>query len=100
MSFLKFAFDEVNEMARTLETSGGRMKNASKGMSQTDSNEIGHEALRSACNDFADSWDYGFGQLSKMTKDVSKFSKKAAEEFEKLDRQLYEQLTKAGKKDG
>ncbi|MEU8348955.1 MULTISPECIES: hypothetical protein [unclassified Streptomyces] len=99
MSFLRFAGDEVLEMAGTLETSGGRMKGASKGMAGTDSSHIGHSDLQSACDDFADSWDYGFGQLSKLTEGVSKFAKKAAEEFGKLDQKLAAELQKAKKGD-
>lgn len=95
MSFLKFAGDEVKEMAHALETGGGQMKQASKGMKNADATQIGHEGLQSACDDFADSWDYGFGQLSKITKGVSKFANKAAEEFAKLDQKLYDDLTKA-----
>nr|WP_223189811.1 hypothetical protein [Streptomyces sp. TRM68416] len=79
-------------MARTLETSGGRMKDASKEMSNADSTQLGHTDLKSACDDFASSWDYGFGQLSKMTKGISKFANKAAEEFLKLDQKLYQEL--------
>uniref|UniRef100_A0AAU3HVT3 Excreted virulence factor EspC, type VII ESX diderm n=1 Tax=Streptomyces sp. NBC_01393 TaxID=2903851 RepID=A0AAU3HVT3_9ACTN len=94
MSFLKFAGDAVKEMAGTLETSGGQMKSASKEMKHADSSQIGHNGLESACDDFADSWDYGFGQLSKLTKDVSKFANKAAEEFTKLDQKLYDELKK------
>ncbi|MCX4910542.1 hypothetical protein [Streptomyces sp. NBC_00878] len=96
MSFLKFAGDEVLEMAGTLETSGGQMKSASKEMKHADSKQIGHGGLESACDDFADSWDYGFGELSKLTKGVSKFAKKAADEFRKLDDKLYDELKKAG----
>lgn len=44
MSFLKFASDEVKEMASTLESSGGRMKGASKEMSRADAKAIGHGA--------------------------------------------------------
>lgn len=95
MSFLKFASDEVKEMASTLESSGGRMKGASKEMSRADAKAIGHGGLESACDEFADSWDYGFGQLSKLTKGVSKYANKAADEFEKLDKALYDELRKA-----
>ncbi|MFJ3711260.1 hypothetical protein [Streptomyces sp. NPDC090053] len=94
MSFLRFAGDEVKEMARTLESSGGQMKQASKKISGTDSSQIGHVGLQSACEDFAHSWDYGFGQLSKLTKGVSKFAHTAAEEFAKLDQKLYDELKK------
>ncbi|MEV7892154.1 hypothetical protein ACWD3I_48780 [Streptomyces sp. NPDC002817] len=94
MSFLKFASDEVLAMAGTLETSGGQMKSASKEMKHADSAQFGHRGLESACDDFADSWDYGFGQLSKLTKGVSKFAKKASEEFAKLDQTLYDELKK------
>jgi hypothetical protein len=100
MSFLKFASDEVKAMAHTLETGGGQMKRASKGMSNADATQIGHGELQAACDDFAESWDYGFGQLSKITKGVSKFANKAAEEFTKLDQKLYDELKKAGKGDG
>ncbi|WP_434599727.1 hypothetical protein [Streptomyces sp. A5-4] len=95
MSFLKFASDEVKEMAGTLEKSGGQMKTASKEMSGADSAQIGHSGLQSACDDFSDSWDYGFGQLSKLTKGVEKFAIKASEEFLKLDQKLYDELKKA-----
>ncbi|MGB8943713.1 MAG: hypothetical protein WCD21_26300 [Streptomyces sp.] len=94
MSFLKFAGDEVREMAQALENSGGSMKGASKEMAGTDSSKIGHSGLHSACDEFADSWDYGFGKLSKLTKGVSKFANKASEEFEKLDQKLYDELKK------
>jgi hypothetical protein len=94
LSFLKFAGDAVKEMAGTLETSGGQMKSASKEMKHADSSQIGHSGLESACDAFADSWDYGFGQLSKLTKGVSKFADKAAEEFTKLDQKLYDELKK------
>ncbi|MFC8085404.1 hypothetical protein [Streptomyces sp. NPDC057340] len=94
MSFLRFASDEVLGMAGTLETSGGQMKSASKEMKHADSKQIGHGGLESACDDFADSWDYGFGQLSKLTKGVSKFAKKSSEEFTKLDQKLYDELKK------
>ncbi|WP_328687856.1 hypothetical protein OHA74_54380 [Streptomyces phaeochromogenes] len=94
MSFLKFAGDEVLEMAGALENSGGQMKSASKEMKHADAAQIGHGGLESACDDFADSWDYGFGQLSKLTQGVSKFAKKAAEEFRKLDDKLYDELKK------
>ncbi|MFC7896383.1 hypothetical protein [Streptomyces sp. NPDC057381] len=96
MSFLKFFSDDVKEMARTLENSGSRMKEASKQMSQADSSQVGHSGLQSACDDFADSWDYGFGQLSKLTKGVSKFANKASEEFLKMDQALYDELEKSG----
>ncbi|MET9354100.1 hypothetical protein ABZY14_14060 [Streptomyces sp. NPDC006617] len=95
MSFLRFAEDEVKDMAGKLETSGSHMKSASKEMKDADTKEVGHKGLESACDDFADSWDYGFGQLSKITKGVSKFANKAAEEFIKLDRKLYDELQKA-----
>ncbi|MFC9058126.1 hypothetical protein ACGF3J_38180 [Streptomyces sp. NPDC048171] len=94
MSFLRFASDEVLGMAGTLETSGGQMKSASKEMKHADSKQVGHSGLESACDDFADSWDYGFGQLSKLTKGVSKFAKKTSEEFTKLDQKLYDELKK------
>ncbi|MFC8871339.1 hypothetical protein ACFUAC_27420 [Streptomyces sp. NPDC057148] len=94
MSFLRFASDEVMGMAGTLETSGGQMKSASKEMKHADSKQMGHSGLESACDDFADSWDYGFGQLSKVTKGVSKFAKKASEEFTKLDQKLYDEVKK------
>ncbi|MCL7366330.1 hypothetical protein ABZ687_07090 [Streptomyces ardesiacus] len=94
MSFLRFASDEVLGMAGTLETSGGQMKSASKEMKHADSKQIGHAGLESACDDFADSWDYGFGQLSKLTKGVSKFAKKSSEEFTKLDQKLNDELKK------
>lgn len=81
-------------MAGTLETSGGQMKSASKDMKHADSRQIGHSGLESACDDFADSWDYGFGQLSKLTKGVSKFAKKTSEEFAKLDQKLNDELKK------
>ncbi|MGW0827452.1 hypothetical protein [Streptomyces sp. NPDC002845] len=92
MSFLRFYSDDVKEMARTLENSGGRMKEASKEMSRADSSQVGHTDLQSACDDFADSWDYGFGQLSKLTKGISKFANKASEEFLKLDQKLHDEL--------
>lgn len=100
MSFLRFATDEVKDMAGKLETSGGQMKSASKEMKDADTQQIGHKSLESACDDFADSWDYGFGQLSKLTKGVSKFANKAAEEFAKLDQKLYDELKKAGENKG
>lgn len=81
-------------MAGTLETSGGQMKSASEEMKHADSKQVGHSGLESACDDFADSWDYGFGQLSKLTKGVSKFAKKTSEEFTKLDQKLYDELKK------
>ncbi|MGX1911920.1 hypothetical protein ACWIID_24100 [Streptomyces phaeochromogenes] len=98
MSFLRFFSDDVKEMARTLENSGGRMKEASKEMSRADSSQVGHTGLQSACDDFAESWDYGFGQLSKLTKGVSKFANKASEEFLKLDQKLYDELKKSAEK--
>ncbi|MGW3237013.1 hypothetical protein ACWF8U_03075 [Streptomyces olivaceus] len=70
------------------------MKSASKDMKHADSRQIGHSGLESACDDFADSWDYGFGQLSKLTKGVSKFAKKTSEEFAKLDQKLNDELKK------
>ncbi|WP_419999269.1 hypothetical protein [Streptomyces boninensis] len=100
MSFLRFMTDEVKQMAGTLETGGSQMKDASKNMKYADTKEIGHEAMESACDDFADSWDYGFGQLSKLTKGVSKFANKAAEEFAKLDQKLYDELVNASKGEG
>ncbi|WP_199850407.1 hypothetical protein [Streptomyces sp. CMB-StM0423] len=96
MSFLRFAYDEVREMARTLEESGSRMKSASKEMTRADASRIGHEELHAACDDFAGSWDYGFGQLSKMTKGVSSFTNTAADEFAKLDEKLYNELMGKG----
>ncbi|OSC72279.1 hypothetical protein CJI59_09990 [Streptomyces sp. Alain-F2R5] len=98
MSFLKFFSDDVKEMARTLENSGGRMKEASKEMSRADSSQVGPSELQSACDDFAGSWDYGFGQLSKLTKGVSKFANKASDEFLKMDQALYDELKKSGSK--
>ncbi|CAL9522335.1 hypothetical protein [Streptomyces sp. NPDC057340] len=95
MSFLRFAEDEVKDMASKLETSGGHMKSASKAMKDADTKEVGHKGLEAACDDFANSWDYGFGQLSKLTKGVSKFANKAATEFTKLDQKLYDELQKA-----
>ncbi|MGW0823028.1 hypothetical protein [Streptomyces sp. NPDC002845] len=98
MSFLRFAGAEVREMSRKLETGGGHMKSASKKMSAADATQIGHSELQTACDDFADSWDYGFGQLSKMTKGVSKFAKHAADTFDELDQKLRDELRKAGEK--
>ncbi|WP_411099253.1 hypothetical protein [Streptomyces sp. x-45] len=98
MSFLKFFSDDVKEMARTLENSGGRMKEASQEMKRADSSQVGHSGLQSACDDFADSWDYGFGQLSKLTEGVSKFANKASEEFLKMDQALYDELKKSATK--
>ncbi|MEV7218911.1 hypothetical protein AB0N98_03420 [Streptomyces sp. NPDC093681] len=95
MSFLKFAEDEVKDMAGNLETSGSHMRSASREMKDADTKEMGHHGLESACNDFADSWDYGFGQLSKITKGVSKFANKVADEFTKLDQKLYDELQKS-----
>ncbi|WP_432129827.1 hypothetical protein [Streptomyces tendae] len=100
MSFLKFAEAEVKDMATKLETSGGHMKSASKEMKSADTKQVGHSGLESACDDFADSWDYGFGQLSKFTKGVSKFANKAAEEFAKLDQKLDDELRKAREEKG
>ncbi|MFJ6070001.1 hypothetical protein ACIQFU_04025 [Streptomyces sp. NPDC093065] len=85
-------------MARKLETGGGHMKGASKKMATTDATQIGHGDLQKACDDFSDSWDYGFGQLSKMTKGVSKFAKHAADTFDELDQKLRDDLKNAGKK--
>ncbi|WP_406171109.1 hypothetical protein [Streptomyces sp. NBC_00996] len=82
-------------MARNLETGGGHMKSASKKMSAADAARIGHSELQTACDDFADSWNYGFGQLSKMTKGVSKFAKNAADKFDELDQKLRDELKKA-----
>ncbi|MET8898887.1 MULTISPECIES: hypothetical protein [unclassified Streptomyces] len=98
MSFLKFFSDDVKEMARTLEDSGGRMKEASQEMARADSSQVGDSGLQSACDDFADSWDYGFGQLSKLTKGVSKFANKASDEFLKMDQALYDELKKSAAK--
>lgn len=95
MSFLRFASDEVLEMARTLENSGGHMKSASKNMSRSEASQVGTPEMHSACDEFADSWDYGFGQLSKMTKGISKYANKVSEEFTKLDNKLYDELQKA-----
>lgn len=100
MFFLKFAEAEVKDMAAKLETSGGHMKSASKEMKSADTKQVGHSGLESACDDFADSWDYGFGQLSKITKGVSKFANKAAEEFAELDQKLYDELRKAREEKG
>lgn len=41
-------------------------KSASKAMKDAGTKETGHRGLESACDDFANSWDYGFGQLSKL----------------------------------
>ncbi|MFB6772967.1 hypothetical protein ACFVGX_13385 [Streptomyces sp. NPDC127113] len=98
MSFLKFFSDDVKEMARTLEDSGGRMKEASQEMARADSSQVGDSGLQSACDDFAESWDYGFGQLSKLTKGVSKFANKASDEFLKMDQALYDELKKSAAK--
>lgn len=98
MSFLKFATTEVQGMARTLESSGARMKGASKQMQGCDASAIGHYQLQSACDEFTDSWDYGFGQLSKMTKGVSKFVNTAAKELTKTDEKLAKELKNAGHK--
>lgn len=76
------------------------MKSASKEMKSADTKQVGHSGLESACDDFADSWDYGFGQLSKITKGVSKFANKAAEEFAELDQKLYDELRKAREEKG
>ncbi|MBD2817473.1 hypothetical protein ACIO5Z_28045 [Streptomyces rochei] len=100
MSFLRFAEDEVKDMASKLETSGSHMKSASKAMKDAGTKEIGHKGLESACDDFANSWDYGFGQLSKLTKGVSKFADKAAAEFAKLDQKLYGELQKSREGEG
>ncbi|MFF7193125.1 hypothetical protein ACFZAM_05440 [Streptomyces sp. NPDC008079] len=100
MSFLRFAGDEVKDMARKLETSGDQMKSASKEMKHANTKEIGHSGLESACDDFADSWDYGFGQLSKLTQGVSEFANQAAGEFAKIDQKLLDELKKAGEGGG
>ncbi|MFG2313513.1 hypothetical protein [Streptomyces tendae] len=101
MSFLKFFSADVKEMAKTLENSGRRMKEASQEMKRADSSQVGYAELQSACDDcddFADSWDYGFGQLSKLTKGVSKFANKASEEFLTMDQSLYDELKKTAAK--
>ncbi|MFE4409920.1 hypothetical protein [Streptomyces sp. NPDC056821] len=100
MSFLRFASDEVKDMAGKLEASGSHMKSASKEMKHADTKEVGSKSLESACDDFADSWDYGFGQLSKLTKGISKFATKASKEFDKLDQGLYDELHKSRESKG
>ncbi|MFY1678829.1 hypothetical protein [Streptomyces sp. WMMC905] len=92
MSFLRFSSDEVKEMARTLESGGDDLRRASKAMTRADSGRLGHDGLRSACDAFAESWDHGFGRLSKLTKGVSRFADEASEEFLELDRRLCDEV--------
>lgn len=100
MSFLRFFGDEVKGIARTLATSGEHMQGASKEMQRTDSSQLGHPALHSACDDFADSWHYGFGQLGKATKGISDFADKASDEFQKMDQKLSDDLRKKSQDGG
>ncbi|MBW1601180.1 hypothetical protein JJV70_03490 [Streptomyces sp. JJ66] len=98
MSFFKFATDEVKGMARTLESSGGRMRDASREMQHTDASQVGDSGLQAACDDFADSWNYGFGQLAKLTRGISKVVDGAAEDLTKLDDKYRQELEKASEK--
>ncbi|MFJ5608582.1 hypothetical protein ACIQCJ_04260 [Streptomyces sp. NPDC093221] len=100
MSFLKFFGDEVKGIARTLETSGEHMRGASKEMQRVDASRLGHADLHSACDDFADSWHYGFGQLSKATKGISEYADKASDEFQKMDQKLADDLRKKSQEHG
>ncbi|MFE9253388.1 hypothetical protein [Streptomyces sp. NPDC007088] len=93
MSFLRFLGAEVLGMANTLERSGGHMKGAARDMARTDADHIGTEDLHAACEEFSHSWDYGLGQLSKMTKGISKFAVKTSDELSALDEKLYRELT-------
>ncbi|GAA1903476.1 hypothetical protein GCM10009716_11840 [Streptomyces sodiiphilus] len=96
MSFLRFLNDEVRELAGKLESSGEDMSNASKSLAEADATRVGTQALARACEDFADSWDYGFGKLSELTKGVAEYADNAAEAFGLTDKELEEALRQAG----
>jgi hypothetical protein len=98
MSFLRFAGTEVEELARRVEGSGERMRAVSQELAGTDAAQLGTAELASAGDDFAGSWEYGFGQLSKLTKGVSEFAEEAARTFQAVEEELVKGLRQAGER--
>ncbi|KAB8161385.1 hypothetical protein FH609_027195 [Streptomyces sp. 3MP-14] len=96
MSFLRFFEDEVRELAARLESSGDDMREASRSLSGTSAASIGPSELASRCDDFADSWDYGFGQLSELTSGIGEVAINAAETYTATDEELERALSEGG----
>lgn len=96
MSFLRFFPDEVQLMAQRLESSGEDMKTASKRLLDAEARQLGTDGLASSCEDFADSWDYGFGQLSELTKGVCEFADECVRTFAQLEDDLEHALRSGG----
>ncbi|GAB2887789.1 hypothetical protein [Streptomyces mayteni] len=88
MSFLRFLEDDVREMARRLAASGEELRSASQRLANTDAGQIGTSSLAGQCEDFADSWDYGFGQLSELTRGIGDVATNAAEAYTQADQDL------------
>ncbi|TDC73421.1 hypothetical protein [Streptomyces hainanensis] len=88
MSFLRFMEDDVREMARQLAASGEELRSASRRLANTEAGEIGTPGLAGQCEDFADSWDYGFGQLSDLTRGIGDVANNAADAFTQADQDL------------
>ncbi|MDT0267916.1 hypothetical protein RM844_16675 [Streptomyces sp. DSM 44915] len=100
MSFLRFFEDEVRELAGRLESSGDDMREASRSLANASGSTIGPADLGSRCDDFADSWDYGFGQLSELTKGIGDVAINAAETYTDTDEELERALAEGGEGGG
>ncbi|WP_147472779.1 hypothetical protein [Streptomyces triticirhizae] len=75
-------------MARRLVSSGDDMRNAARELAGTDASRLGTSELTSRCEDFADSWDYGFGQLSDLTSGIGDVANNAADTLTATDEEL------------
>ncbi len=96
VSFLRFLEDDVRELARKLESSGEDMRTASRSLADTDAGRIGTPALSGRCEEFADSWDYGFGQLSELARGIGDVANNAADTFNVTDEDLERALREGG----
>lgn len=95
MSFLRFAGPEVKALAGELRGSATGFSNAARLLAGADGSSTGTRELASACDHFADSWHYGFGQLSQLVQGISQFADKAAQAFEAVETELVDELRKA-----
>ncbi|MDT0309614.1 hypothetical protein RM780_22020 [Streptomyces sp. DSM 44917] len=87
-------------MARRLAASGEEMRAASRHLAGTDAGRIGTAHLASRCEDFADSWDYGFGRLSDLTEGIGEVATNAAEALDQADADLENAARELRSRDG
>lgn len=87
--------EELGSVARKLDDCATGMKSASYSMEQASVREIGHGTLEQRCGEFRDAWDYGIGQLSKLTDAIRDGLHASANSYAGCDAKIQETFAKA-----